>query len=312
MQVPGYAASLVVGLSLYMAALQRPWAVALATKAFGGDAPCSWSTLLKLPFSVDRFAVLQKDTLKELRVESADERFGIELILGGTRPFWIKKEGSLLDGMELLAYVIAEQEWISESAPEYGVRPGDVVVDVGAHIGTFGADAFQRGAAKVIMVEPDPINVECIRRNFPTEISAGKVIVVPEGAWSKTDTLQFNLGVANSGTGSFVLQQAGLNPIKMPVRRLDEILESAGIKHVSYIKMDIEGAEREALKGATMTLAESKPRLMLDMYHRSDDATLLPEIIMTANPRYRSFCAACSPQKGGGKDRIVPYAMFFY
>jgi hypothetical protein len=58
------------------------------------------------------------------------------------------------------------------------------------------------------MVEPDPVNVECIRRNFATEIASGKVVVAPEGAWSKPDVLRFSVGVANSGTGSFVLRES--------------------------------------------------------------------------------------------------------
>src|SRR5207248_1330379 len=84
-----------------------------------------------------------------------------------------------------------------ESEQGRGVRPGDIVVDVGAHIGTFGDDALRRGASRVIMVEPDPLNLECIRRNFRDEIAAGRVVVIPEGAWSKTDSLNFEIGVAN-------------------------------------------------------------------------------------------------------------------
>ena len=77
-----------------------------------------------------------------------------------TRPFWIKKNGTDLDGEHLLAFVIAEQQWISEAAPDCSVRKTDVVLDIGAYIGTFGDDALRRGATKAIMVEPDPVNVE--------------------------------------------------------------------------------------------------------------------------------------------------------
>src|SRR5947209_4883134 len=43
--------------------------------------------------------------------------------------------------------------------------------------------------------------VECIRRNFRQEIAGGSVIVIPEGAWSTADTMDFDVGVVNSGTG---------------------------------------------------------------------------------------------------------------
>ena len=83
-----------------------------------------------------------------------------------TRPFWIKKNEADPDGQHLLDFVIAEQQWISESSADRGVRKNDLVLDIGAHIGTFGDDAPRRGAPKVIMVEPDPVNVECIWRNL--------------------------------------------------------------------------------------------------------------------------------------------------
>jgi len=304
-----YGLSIAAGLLIYTAVLQRPWALAMASKATGGDVPCSWAKLSTLPFSWERLQTLQKKDRQQLKIEQTDDRLWIELIHTSTRSFWIKKSGTLMDGPALLGYVIAEQEWISEAATDYNVRPGDVVVDVGAHIGTFGDDALRKGAAKVVMVEPDPVNLECIRRNFAAEIASGKVIVAPVGAWSKTDILRFKTGVANSGTGTFTGEgESDHQEIQVPVRRLDDILESAGISHVDFIKMDIEGAEREALKGAIKTLAQSKPRLMMDMYHRPDDDVVLPRLIMEANPAYRPFCAVCSP---GSDNRMVPYATFF-
>jgi FkbM family methyltransferase len=142
------------------------------------------------------------------------------------------------------------------------VQSGDVVVDVGAHVGTFGDDALRRGASKVILIEPDPVNVECIRRNFAQEIAGGRVIVVPEGAWSSRSTLKFSTGVSNSGTGSFVVQEEGSKTLSIPVRPLDDILAGLGIGKIDYIKIDIEGAEREALKGARQTLRRWRPVLM--------------------------------------------------
>lgn len=97
-----------------------------------------------------------------------------------------------LDAKHLLAYVPAEQEWISSIESQYSVQPGDVVVDVGAHVGTFTQHALARGASHVIMVEPDPINQECIRRNYRDEIRAGKATLAAIGAWSSESSLEFS------------------------------------------------------------------------------------------------------------------------
>lgn len=57
-------------------------------------------------------------------------------------------------------------------------------------------------------------------------------------------------------------------------------------KRVSYIKMDVEGAEYEALNGGAMTLKNQKPRLNIALYHRSEDIFRLPLLIRSLNPAY--------------------------
>jgi len=287
---------------------------AVMVKTAGTNVGCPWWKLLTLPISSNHFRTLKQRAAQQQKVLQTDTKLGIEQFSTPTRPFWIKTGGTKMDGQGLLAFVIAEQQWISESAAQFSVRPGEVVVDVGAHIGSFGDDALRRGASKIIMVEPDPINVECIRRNFPEEIASGKVIIVPEGAWSKVDTLTFAVGVTNSGAGSFVLPEIGHSQeMKVPVRPLDDILQNIGVPKVDFIKMDIEGAEREALKGAAHTLAQFKPRLMMDMYHRPDDEIVLPQVIMSLNPGYKMTCTSCArEEEDKGTYRIIPYATFFY
>src|SRR5579872_2731294 len=313
-----YAATLIVGLAIYTAVLQPSLAVgmftyskALVRKATGGNEPCPWDKLFSYPGAAKRMADLEGASLGQLSVAGTDDALGIELVKTPGRSFWVKKAGSSKDGKELIAFVLAEQEWISREEPGHGVRKGDVVIDVGAHVGTFGDDALRRGAAKVIMVEPDPVNVECIRRNFKDELASGRVVLIPEGAWSKVDSLDFAIGVANSGTGSLVVDENGAKKIKVPVRPLDEMLKLAGIGKVDFIKMDIEGAEREALKGAAATLGQYKPRLMLDSYHLKDDDVVLPAVIHSLNASYQSFCAICSLSRWADDDRVVPYAVFY-
>ncbi len=77
-------------------------------------------------------AELQKLSLKQVTAKQ-DDPLGIQLFDTATRPFWIKKNGTDLDGQHLLTYVIAQQQWISEAAPDRGVRKTDAVLDIGAH-----------------------------------------------------------------------------------------------------------------------------------------------------------------------------------
>jgi FkbM family methyltransferase len=311
MRVLKTSSALFVGLMLWAVIFQYPVAMALVGKVSGGDQPCPWTRLVRYPWEEQRFASLQRDALHELSVEKEDTPLGIQLVRTSGRAFWIKKDGRELNGRALLAYVLAEQKWTVENEPNHAVKPGDVVVDVGAHIGTFDDDALRRGASKCILVEPDPVNVQCIRRTFSREIAQGRIVVVPEGAWSSRSTLEFAMGLANSGTGSFVLRETGAKTISVTVRTLDEILANLNVGRVDFIKMDIEGAEREALKGANQTLRRWKPVLMIDSYHRPDDDVVLPRVIHDANPSYHAVCAACSPDRLGSQKRFVPYIVFY-
>jgi FkbM family methyltransferase len=301
-----------VGLCLYLALFQRQFGFALASKAAGQDQPCPWATLIRFPKHVMDFEKLQIEARNHVRQTGFDPAWGIGEYATPTRKFWVKTEGKNQNGRDLLAYVIAEQQWVSSKAQSYGVKPGEVVMDVGAHVGTFGDDALRSGAARVIMVEPDPVNVECIRRNFPTEIADGRVVLIPEGAWSEEGSLDFAIGVANSGSGSLVLKEEGSRKIQVPVRRIDGMLARAGIDRVDFLKMDIEGAERSALQGATGLLKKWKPRLFVDAYHLPDDDVVLPRVIRSANAGYRMVCPVCSPSRLDNDSRIVPYAIFFY
>ncbi len=216
-----------------------------------------------------------------------------------------------MDGKSLIAYLLAEGDWIASESGGEGVQPGQIVVDVGAHVGTFTARALMACAAKVLAVEPDPVNVECLHRNFRKEIAAGRVIILPQGAWSSESTLRFHIGVANSGSGGMITEEEGAESIDVPVLPLDRMVKEAGLERVDFIKFDIEGAEREALKGARETLARWHPALMIDTYHLPDDPEVLPNVIRAANSSYQPVCGPCGLNPNFS-NRVVPHVTFYH
>ncbi len=60
-------------------------------------------------------------------------------------------------------------------------------------------------------------------------------------------------------------------------------------KTVTYIKMDVEGAEKEAIQGAEITLKNQKPKLNIALYHRSNDIFSIPLQIAEINPEYKFY-----------------------
>ncbi|MGB9878164.1 MAG: FkbM family methyltransferase, partial [bacterium] len=69
--------------------------------------------------------------------------------------------------------------------------------------------------------------------------------------------------------------------------RIDTIVEELGLGRVDFIKMDIEGAEVDALLGAERTITQFKPKLAICTYHRPTDPMEIRQILLKYNPNYK-------------------------
>ena len=268
---------------------------------------CPWDRILTLYPDRQMLADLQESTRAGGHVASQDQEWGIELISlpASARSFWIRTSGERVNGQVLVPQLIAEHQWIASQDPGNVVKPGDIVIDCGAHVGVFVDQAPQRGAAKVIAVDPDPTQLECLRRNFAPEIETGQVVLVPKAVWSSPGKMSLHIGTENSGMSSLVKHRGG-NEIEVDVTTIDDLVAELGLPRVDFIKFDIEGAEREALKGAMKTLTNDRPRLLIDSYHRDDDMVVLPEIIAQAHSDYRLHCGPCVKSDELEDELVVP------
>jgi FkbM family methyltransferase len=305
----GYAAAIGCGLAFFFA-LQHGIAYGRLVwlKATGSAAHCPWPAVLRVGDDALRFDTRQAEIAHELKRVGVDADLGLVQIHAPKRAFWLRQGQHDMKALDLLAYLLAESEVMARLNDHY-VRPHDIVIDVGAHVGVFTAAALRHGAAKVLMVEPDPLNIECLRRNFASEIASGRVILVPEGAWSSEGTFKLYTGLTNSGMNTMVLPEQGAGYVDVRTRPIDAMVAEAGLLRVDFIKMDIEGAEREALRGAVRTLKQWKPRLMLDAYHRPDDPVVLPAVIRAGDPGYQFACVSCGFESGKDGEKIRPYLL---
>ena len=188
------------------------------------------------------------------------------------------------------------------------VRPGDIVLDCGASIGVFTRQALSMGAATVVAIEPGPDSVECLRRNFPSEIASGKLIVCPRGVWDREDALPLIVDGNTSIGDGFVIRRPGDHlGVSVPLTRIDTLVSELKLPRVDFIKMDIEGAEQEALRGARQTLARFRPRLAISAYHKREDPREIPALVRSARPDYRMECGPCLMTR----YRIIPQVLFF-
>ena len=65
--------------------------------------------------------------------------------------------------------------------------------------------------------------------------------------------------------------------------------QMCGLEKVTFIKMDIEGSEREALKGAERVILRDKPRLAICVYHKWEDLYEIPMMVKRMAPEYRLY-----------------------
>ena len=101
------------------------------------------------------------------------------------------------------------------------------------------------------------------------------------GAYSSTGELKFE---EDFQTGSSKISREGATLIR--VTSIDDMLQG---EKATFIKMDIEGAEMEALIGAKETIEKYNPRLAISVYHKVDDLWEIPYYILTHYTWYQIY-----------------------
>jgi FkbM family methyltransferase len=141
------------------------------------------------------------------------------------------------------------------------VQPGDLVFDIGAHVGDRVA-AFRRLGAKVVAVEPQPALARTLRLIFCLSRKVA-IEAVAVGREAGTTALRLNLDnpTVSTASGDFIQAadgapgwhgQAWTREISVPVTTLDALIARHGLP--AFIKIDVEGFEAEALYGLTRTV----------------------------------------------------------
>ncbi|MCW3985535.1 MAG: FkbM family methyltransferase [Candidatus Bathyarchaeota archaeon] len=153
----------------------------------------------------------------------------------------------------------------------FRVQKGDVVIDVGAHIGLFTILVAKR-ASRVVAIEPEPKNLRCLLHNIRLR-KLSNVLVVEKAVWDCRRKLLLYLGLSSSGHSLIrdvkVLNKSHITNCKITVNAdtLDSIVMNLRLPLVDFIKMDIEGAEIEALEGAKETLRRTS-KIVVASYHQ--------------------------------------------
>jgi FkbM family methyltransferase len=190
-----------------------------------------------------------------------------------------------------------------------GVHPKDVVLDCGAHFGTFTRYALDKGARLVVAIDINPVALGCMKRTFAKEIASGRVIVFGKGVWNKDD--EMDLHQAGETAGSTVVLGGALEGSKVQLTTIDKIFTELRLPRVDFIKMDVEGAEKPAIEGAAEVIGRFKPRMALTTYHKDEDPYTIPLAVRAIDPEYWFRMPRCWVRWYMPESVPIPEVTFF-
>jgi FkbM family methyltransferase len=156
-------------------------------------------------------------------------------------------------------------------------QPTDVVVDCGAHIGTF-TTRWAPYVQHVHAFEPHPKNFALLEENVQN-LGLDNVTLYNFALsdYEGEANMDFNLP---DNTGEANIFYDGPGGVSVPVRRLDDVLQG---ESVDFMKVDVEGAEAGILRGAEEILYTNKPKMVMEV-HGYQNLTAVRELL--AGPGY--------------------------
>jgi len=174
------------------------------------------------------------------------------------------------------AYTVRLSDQYFEDFMQY---KNEVFVDAGGFDGDTTEEFINRypDYKKVYLFEPSLKNLDAAKNRLQ---GRRDIDFRALGLSDREDTLFFN---ADAGSASAVTNSGGES---ISVVTLDKVLEN---EPISFIKMDLEGWELHALKGAEMTIKKNKPKLAIAVYHAAKDFRVIAQYILKLNPDYKVF-----------------------
>ena len=153
----------------------------------------------------------------------------------------------------------------------------EVFVDSGAYDGETSlsfAELIKNGV--IYAFECDAENYKNLKKNTS---HLDNIHIFEKGCWSGKTTLSF------SNYGTMASKIDGDGQTKIEADSIENIVQDA----VTFIKMDVEGAELEALKGAKNIILKYTPKLAISVYHLREDLIAIPQFILSVNQNYELY-----------------------
>lgn len=207
------------------------------------------SRWLTIAFYYTLFGVVLKEKVKLLSNNNCAVPFqGAEIIM--------PRDG-------LFAFIEIFREGVYEQF--LSPKEGDIVIDVGAHVGMFAIKESELVGDKglVVAIEPDPGNLVLMQHNLKS-YNLHNVKIVGKAALDRATKMSLFL---SHSSACHSLCYRHKNHIEVEADTIDNIVSELGLDHVDFIKIDAEGAELEVLKGGERILSSPGIKLSIASYH---------------------------------------------
>ncbi len=166
------------------------------------------------------------------------------------------------------------------------VNKNDIVIDAGGCHGDTALYFASLGAKKVYVYEFIPSNIEVMKKNINlNEKYRQNIEIVSNPVWSES---KIKFSYKDEGSSSKVGDYNSFED-KTETLSIDDLVDIKKLEKVDFIKMDIEGAEVPALKGARNTIKKYKPKLAISVYHKPDDMIVIPKLINDIRDDYKFY-----------------------
>jgi FkbM family methyltransferase len=186
-------------------------------------------------------------------------------------------------------FILKQYEYNSDEV-SIKVEKGDIVIDAGGFSGENALNfAYQAGSnGKIYSFEFIPGNIALMNSNINLNPELrGRIEIIQNALWSESGV---PMHYYDNGPGSSISSERnGQCNIDLKVVSIDDFISENDLPKVNFIKMDIEGSELQALKGAMNTIIKYKPKLAISIYHKLDDFKDIPEFIKSLDLGYEFY-----------------------
>ena len=215
-----------------------------------------------------------KDTMIIISSRLYHQQIFEELMSSGISPNNVINMGRMIDSM-------SRRQYFDLPILEKLRTEQEIFVDGGAFDGKTSLE-FNKWChgkfRKIYLFEPDVSNREKCE-NTLKEILQG-VEIISKGLWNQEEIIKFT----SLGNGASYVGETDAS-YEIRVTAMDEVIR----ERVTFIKLDIEGSEYQALCGAERLIKTYNPKLAISVYHKPEDIWMLPRLLLSYNGNYSFY-----------------------